>query len=88
MRLKYPLYFKKVSSIYAGLAIGENASKFNSVLRLNESGYDIVKHLNEEISREQLIEKVKEEYESSEEEIAASIDKVLEMLRAEGILIE
>lgn len=88
MKLKYPLHFKKVNQSYAGIAIGPEALKYNSVLRLNESAYDIVKHLNSEISYDELLWKVQEEYDSSDEEIKGAITQVLELLRQEGILEE
>lgn len=86
MKLKYQIYFKELAGKWTGVAMGSDARKYNNVIILNESGYDIAKHLQEEISREELIDRVAQEYEDSREVIAAQVDTVIAKLQDEGIL--
>lgn len=88
MKLKYNLYFTQFGDHWCGVGMGEDARTFSGVLTLNEMGYDIVKHLHEEISYEELIDRVLSEYDATREEATEAVDKVITKLREENILAE
>lgn len=88
MKFKYNLYFTNVCGSYCAVGMGADARRFSGVLSLNEMGYDVAKHLTEDVSRDELIDRVLSEYEGSRDEAAEAVDKVIEKLRAENLLDE
>ena len=47
-----------------GVAVGESARQFHGMMQLNEVGYDIVSLMTEEISREEIVDKLLEIYDT------------------------
>lgn len=70
------------------VATGDSAQKFCGIARGNETTAFIVDTLKEEISREQLIERLLAEYEDAEHDLVASdVDMVIEKLDSIGALV-
>ena len=86
IQLKYPIFFKRVNGTWMGIAMGEHAREYSNMLRLNDMSYDVAKHLNEPIEREELTRRVMAEYEGSEGEVNQTIEQVLKQLREAGLL--
>lgn len=87
MKLKYQFVFKEVYGTYMGLTAGKDARAFSGVLNFNETGYDICRRMTEEISREELIDQLLEEYDSDRETIGRYVDEVVDTLQKEGLVI-
>jgi len=87
MKLKYNFHFQPVGTTFVGTAIGADARAFGGIIQLNEVGYDIVRRMQEEITREQLIEAILGEYDTDAETAGRYIDDVVAYLVKEEVLI-
>ena len=87
MKIKSGFVLEKVGNGYLAVAVGERAKDFSGLVRMNETGAFFWNIMAEkDVSREELLAAVRGEYEVSEEEALADIDKFVENLRDGGIL--
>lgn len=86
MKLKYNFVFQKVGEAYIGVSVLEDAEKYPGMLILNESSRDIAEKLRREISREELIAEVMEEYDGDRDEITEWVDEVLDFLKEKEVI--
>ena len=78
----------KMDDDYVTVSIGSGERKFNGYLRMDESTAIVVKMLQDDVTEEQIIAALKEEYtDSTEKEIRAALTTVLNQLDSEGLLI-
>lgn len=86
MKLKYQFVFQPVGKTYVGVAVGESAKLFHGMLQLNEVGYDIVKLMTQEISREEIVDRLLEIYDTDRETVAGYVDQVVDYLIEQGVV--
>ena len=67
MIIKQGFMLREVAGNFVVVAIGEASKKFNGVINLNESGAFLWKQLTKEVTKEQLLEALLNEYDVSEE---------------------
>lgn len=86
MRLKYTFHFQPVGRTFVGVAIGDDAKKFSGMIQLNEVGHDIVALMANEITRDEIVNKILEEYDSDQETVGKYVDDIINYLILEGVL--
>lgn len=86
MKLKFQFVFQPLGKTYMGVPVGESSKSFHGMLQLNEVGYDIVSMMKEDISREEMADKLQELYETDSDTAFAYVDQVVEYLRDEGVV--
>ena len=69
-----------------GVPVGDSAKLFHGMMQLNEVGYDIVSLMTEEISREEILEKVLEMYDIDRDSALVHVNNVIEYLEEQGVL--
>ena len=87
MKLKYKFVVRNVAGQSVALSVGEETTKFNGMIKLNEVGEFIFKLLENDISFDEIINKITSEYEVSEDDAKKSVESYLQILR-ENQLIE
>jgi len=87
MQLKYKFVIQKVADTYMAVPVGKNASKTNSILKLNATAAFIVEQLGKETTEEQIVDALLKEYEGVERETAAKdVHAMVELLREKDLL--
>lgn len=86
MKLKYKLEFQQIGNNFMGVPYGENAPEM--FLQLNEVGKDIVKMLEEETTRDGVVQSILKEYDVDENTATECLDELLEQLRDSNMLSE
>ena len=86
MKLKYKFAFQPIGKNYIGIAVDESATEFSGMLELNETGYDMVNLMQEETTREALIEKLLTVYNTDRETLSNYLDEVIAYLTEQGVL--
>lgn len=87
MKIKNGFILRQVSEAYVVVAVGEAAGDFNGMISLNESGAFLWKQLSEGCADEkELVQKLLNEYEVSEELAAKDVHAFLERLRTANVL--
>ncbi len=86
MKLKYQFVFQPVGKTFMGVAVGESAKLFSGMLQLNEVGHDIVALMTEEISRDEIVEKMLDIYDADRETVCRYVDEVVEYLKENEVI--
>ena len=69
-----------------GVAVGESARQFHGMMQLNEVGYHIVSLMTEEISCEEIVEKLLEIYDTDRDSALTYVNDVIKYLEEQGVL--
>ena len=87
MKIKSGFVIESVGDGYLAVAVGDRADEFTGLVRMNYTGAFLWKLIEEtDLSKEELLKKVLEEYEVDEALARADIDKFERQLRDGGIL--
>ncbi len=84
LRDEYLVYLRDEKSIL--VPVGKQG--FNGVVRINKTAAEIIDYLKDETTEEEIIQKMLEEYDASEEKIAGDVRKVLNELKRIGAIEE
>ncbi len=86
MKAKYTFEIMEIDDQMMAVPVGEEADELHGILKLNESAAAILELLKEETSEEEIVQKLLEKYESSEEELKSYVHDYLAELEEAGIL--
>ncbi len=87
MKLKYEFIIREVGDRYVAVAVGDNAEEFHGIIRMNKSGKIMMELLKNEITETDLLTKLMEQYEGTEEFFKGEIDKFVGGLRNAGVIV-
>ena len=87
MKIKKGFVIRSVAGVYVVVATGKLAKKFNGMITLNETGAFLWKCLEEDITKEELLEKLLAEYDVKLEQATEDIDNFLKQV-VEAKLVE
>lgn len=88
MKLKYNFVVREVGGTVMAVAVEKGNENFNGLVKLNDTARFIFEALNEDVTEEQLTDKLTDEYEVSREEAAASVSSFVAKLRENGLLTD
>lgn len=88
MKLKYNFVVRNVAGQSVALAVGDDNAKFNGMIKLNSVGEFIFKLLANDISLDEIINKITEEYDVDASEAKASVEQYVSVLRENGLIEE
>ena len=87
MKLAVEMAVMEMDGEWSAVAVGEDSTKFHGMLRLNESGAEIIKLLAEETTPEKVHKALCEKFpESDVDEIGHMLANFLNQLLKEGLL--
>ncbi len=88
MKIKEGYILKNLSGSYVVLAVGEEASRFNGMIRLNESGCMLWSELEKGADMKVLVQRLMQEYSVTEETARQDVKEYLQKLKDVGCIIE
>ncbi len=86
MKIKSDFILRKVADSYVVVPVGKLTLDFNGIINLNETGAFLFELLQKGAEREELIEKMLEEYEVSPEKAASDIDIFIQKVKEADVL--
>lgn len=86
MKLKYEFVVSQVCGEWCALAVGKSAKLYSGVINLNDTAATMIKYLSEDITEEELVQKMLAEYDVPEEELRQDVSAFIEKLREENVL--
>ncbi len=86
MKIKKDFILRKVADSYVVVPVGKMTLDFNGIINLNETGAFLFGLLQDGADREELIAKMLEEYDVTEERAASDIDIFIEKVKAADVL--
>ncbi len=87
MKIKDGFCLHTMDEEYVAVPIGKTAENFNGMIRLNETGAFIWGQLEKGCTYEELVSAVCDTYDVEEERAKKSIDRIIEGLKSENILV-
>ena len=88
MKLKYDFVTMEMEGKTVAVAVGDDASKFHGMLRLNDTAACIFQLLHTDVSLEMIVEAMKNEYDAPETELRRYVEKYIQSLADAGLLEE
>lgn len=86
MKIKKDFILRKVADSYVVVPVGKLTLDFNGIINLNETGAFLFGLLQEGAEKEDLIQKMLEEYDVTPEKAAADIDVFLKKAEEADVL--
>lgn len=88
MKLKYDFVVNNVAGETVAVSVGNNDGGFNGYIKLNETGAFIFKTLKNDVTREEIINKLLEEYsDANEQDVTESVDTLIKKLTEAELLV-
>ena len=88
MKLKYNFITRDVAGQKVALALGDDNKKFNGIIKLNSVGEFIFKLLENEITYDEIMDKITEKYDVSKEDADSSVRAFIDVLRQNDALTD
>lgn len=81
MKIKDDFALRKVANSYVVVPVNSLTLDFNGVINLNETGAFLFEQLQKGIEKEELVEKMLDEYDVTREKASADIDLFINKLK-------
>ena len=88
MKLKYTFENVNMGDEIISVPVGDGASEVHGVLKMNESGREIMELLQDETTEEKILDYLTAKYENSREELAVNVRETIAKLREAGLIAE
>ena len=88
MKLKYRFVTQKVGNQVAAVPIDADPEQFNGLVKLNDTGATVFAMLGADVTEEEILAKLADEYDRPEEELREDMRAFLAALRESGLLEE
>lgn len=86
MKIKEDFMIRLIADKWVVIPMGERLTEFNSLINLNESGAFIWKLLKKEISKDEIINALRQEYDVDEKKASEDVEAFLRKLEEASIL--
>lgn len=87
MRLKYTFETMKLDDQIVAIPVGEGATDYHGVIKLNETAAVIFELLKQENTEESIIEALENKYDVSRDTVTRDVQHYIAMFREKGFLI-
>lgn len=88
MKLKDGVVITNVDNSYILVDTSSNDDRFNGIIKLNDTGKAMCDFLNEDLSFEELVNKMLEKYDVEKDVLEKDISNTLEKLKEKGIVVD
>jgi hypothetical protein len=88
MKRKSGFIVRKISGQNVAVAVGETSKSFHGMIKLNDSALIIWNALANDVTEDDIVAAVLEEYDAPKDQVSADVHNFVEVLRDAGIIIE
>lgn len=86
MKVKDGFIIRKIAGKYMAVPIGSRTKELNGMIALNETAAFLWKKMEVDITQDELVSALLEEYEVNKEDAEKSISEFIDKLKDEGLL--
>ena len=86
MKTKFSLEVMELDDGMVAVPVGDGASQFHGVLKVNETAVSILKLLEKETTEEAIVDELLKEYAGEKEQMAGYVHEFVQKLIDEGIV--
>lgn len=87
MRLKHAFETMKLDDQIVAIPVGEGATEYHGVIKLNETAAFIFELLKQESTEESIIDALEKEYDVSRDIVTKDVQNYITMFREKGFLV-
>lgn len=88
MKLKYNFVIRSVGDSHVAVAVGEDAAKFNGMIKLNTTGEIIFSMLQSDVKFNDIIEAVATKFGVEASTVEADVTEYIEKLKLAELIVE
>lgn len=88
MRLVEEIIVEKLDDHYVGVPTGKASEMFNGMIQLNDTAYFLMNYLNEERSKEELVQELIKHYDIDEALASQAVESFINEMKQTGLLYE
>ena len=88
MKLKYDFAVREIVGEYVMIPLGKDALNFSGMVSTSETGAAMIEALRDEISREELLQILLDQFDIDEATASADLDEFLMQLRSINVLVD
>lgn len=86
MKLKYNFVFQPLHTVTLAITVGEDARAFPGVIQLNDTGAGIMQMFLEDMTVDDAVKRLMDEYEADEADIRNAVEGIVSMLEEKDLL--
>ena len=86
MKLKYNFVFQPLHTVTLAITVGEDARAFPGVIQLNDTGAGIMQMFLEDMTVDDAVKRLMEEYDADEADIRNAVEGIVSMLEEKDLL--
>ena len=86
MKLKYNFVFQPLHTVTLAITVGEDARVFPGVIQLNDTGAGIMQMFLEDMTVDDAVKRLMDEYEADEADIRNAVEGIVSMLEEKDLL--
>ena len=86
MKLKYNFVFQPLHTVTLAITVGDDARAFPGVIQLNDTGAGIMQMFLEDMTVDDAVKRLMEEYEADEADIRNAVEGIVSMLEEKDLL--
>ena len=86
MKLKYNFVFQPLHTVTLAITVGEDARAFPGVIQLNDTGAGIMQMFLEDMTVDDAVKRLMDEYEADEADIRNAVEGIVSMLEEKNLL--
>lgn len=87
MKLRYEMLITEVDGVPVAVPV-DSGKEFCGLIHMNGTAQDILEILREDVTEEEIIEKLLEMYNASKEQLEDAVKKVIDELRTHKLIVE
>jgi len=88
MKLKYKLEVLDMAGSPIAVPVDCSENEFRGIVQINGTTESILRELENDVTEDEIVAALKNEYDATEEQIRHSVRKVVHVLQKNGLLIE
>lgn len=88
MKLKYEFIIREIANTSVAVTVGEDVTKFNGMIRLNETGKFIFELLLKNVDFDIIVDKITEKYTVSKCEAINAVSVFIDNLKSKDLMVE
>lgn len=86
MKLNYTFEFMEIDDEVVAVPVGDNAGKLHGIVKLNASGAEILKMIQDGKTEREIVDALNKKYQSADSELGKYVSKYLIHLNEIGLL--
>lgn len=86
MKLKYNFVFQPLHTVTLAITVGEDAKAFPGIIQLNDTGAGIMQLFLDDMTVDDAVKRLMDEYEADEADIRNAVAGVVSMLEEKDLL--